>query len=97
MTLGEIAALVGGELEGASPDTPITGVAPAGAAMPGDLTFFANPRYLPALRASRATAALVPPDFAETIAVAPLSSRSGPSQHSIPSHGASGDKRRCGR
>jgi UDP-3-O-[3-hydroxymyristoyl] glucosamine N-acyltransferase len=70
MTLGEIASLVSGNLVGAPADTTITGVAPAGAAAPGDLTFFANPRYLAALRQSRASAAFVPEDFAETIAPA---------------------------
>jgi len=67
MTLGEIASLVGGQLVGAPEATLIHGVAPAGAAAPGELTFFANPRYLPALRTSLATAALVPEGFAEEI------------------------------
>jgi len=70
MKLGEIARLLGGRLEGGDPETPITGVAPAGAAQAGDLTFFANPKYLAALRGSRASAALVPSDFAEEIPVA---------------------------
>jgi UDP-3-O-[3-hydroxymyristoyl] glucosamine N-acyltransferase len=50
----------------------ITGVAALEEAQPGDITFFGNARYLPALRKTKATAAFVPLDFAETIPCLPL-------------------------
>jgi UDP-3-O-[3-hydroxymyristoyl] glucosamine N-acyltransferase len=68
-TVHELAALVGGQfsLEAANEVRPITGAAAIAEAGEGDVTFFGNARYLPALKTSRATAALVPLDFAETI------------------------------
>jgi UDP-3-O-[3-hydroxymyristoyl] glucosamine N-acyltransferase len=61
ITLGEIARLVGGTLEG-DPDALITGVAGIKDAGPGDITFLANPKYLPLLPASKASAVIVDHD-----------------------------------
>ena len=71
-TVEELAALVGGRVIGAGGNTPITGAASVSEAQEGDITFFGNPKYLSALRASRATCALVPEGFAETIAAIPI-------------------------
>ncbi|HUU42816.1 MAG TPA: UDP-3-O-(3-hydroxymyristoyl)glucosamine N-acyltransferase [Planctomycetota bacterium] len=57
-TLGELAELVQGALEG-DPDTVITAVAGVREARPGQITFAANLRYEEWLRNSRASAALV--------------------------------------
>jgi UDP-3-O-[3-hydroxymyristoyl] glucosamine N-acyltransferase len=59
-TLGEIAARVGGALEGDA-RTAIDGVQPLDAAGPGDLSFLTHPRYRAAAAASRAAAFLVRP------------------------------------
>lgn len=69
ITVEQLAALVGGQfaLEGADRSATITGPASIADAAEGDVTFFANARYLPALKKCRATAALVPPDFTEAI------------------------------
>jgi UDP-3-O-[3-hydroxymyristoyl] glucosamine N-acyltransferase len=67
LTLGEIARLAEGELEGASPDTPIRGVAPLEEAGPGDLSFVAEARYHPYIQRSRATAVLVARDAQVTL------------------------------
>jgi UDP-3-O-[3-hydroxymyristoyl] glucosamine N-acyltransferase len=66
--LQELAALVGGQLsfEGAS-SLWISGVASIAEAGPGEVTFLGNAKYLPALRDSKAAAALVPEDFAEAV------------------------------
>ncbi len=45
----------------------ISGAASLAEAAPGEITFFANPKYMPHLRKTRATAVFVPVDFAETI------------------------------
>ena len=68
-TVSELAALVGGQLAfGADGSAKITGVAPPGDAVAGEMTFYGNARYLPQLRGSKATAALVPADFSEAVA-----------------------------
>lgn len=69
-TIQELAALVGGKIEGGDGRARITGVASVADAVEGQLTFFGNARYLPALKLSRASAALVPLDFAEEIPAA---------------------------
>jgi UDP-3-O-[3-hydroxymyristoyl] glucosamine N-acyltransferase len=67
-TVSELAALVGGQLaSGADGSVKITGAAAVAEAMPGEITFFGNARYLPQLRQTKATAALVPGDFAEAV------------------------------
>jgi UDP-3-O-[3-hydroxymyristoyl] glucosamine N-acyltransferase len=63
LTVAEIVRLIDGELLVGSEPEPITGVAALADAEPGDVSFFANPKYLPALRRSRAAAVLVPADF----------------------------------
>ncbi|HEX8310760.1 MAG TPA: UDP-3-O-(3-hydroxymyristoyl)glucosamine N-acyltransferase [Chthoniobacteraceae bacterium] len=68
LTVSELAALVGGQFsfpEGAS--RRIRGAAAIAEAGEGDVTFFGNKRYLPALKSCAATAALVPLDFSDDI------------------------------
>jgi UDP-3-O-[3-hydroxymyristoyl] glucosamine N-acyltransferase len=69
LTVQELAALVGGQyVSGVSDNAErITGAASLSEARPGDVTFFGNAKYLAALKASKATAVLVPADFSETI------------------------------
>ncbi len=54
------------------PAKMITGAAPVGDALPGEITFFSNPKYLAQLRKTRATAAFVPSDFAQPIELAQI-------------------------
>jgi UDP-3-O-[3-hydroxymyristoyl] glucosamine N-acyltransferase len=61
LTLGEIAARVGGTLEG-DPRTTIDGVQPLDTAGPEHLSFLTHPRYRDAAVLSRAAAFLVRPD-----------------------------------
>ena len=68
ITVQELAALIGGQFAvEADGSRKIAGVAAIGDAAEGQVTFFGNPKYLPQLKTSRATAALVPLDFCETI------------------------------
>lgn len=61
ISLQKLTELVGGTLSVASfPDTSITGLNSIAEASPGEVTFLGNVRYLPALKATRASAALVP-------------------------------------
>ena len=65
MRLSELAALVGGRLEGvASPDAEITGVSSLHDALPGDVSFLANPKYSKQLASTKATAVFVRGDCA---------------------------------
>jgi UDP-3-O-[3-hydroxymyristoyl] glucosamine N-acyltransferase len=64
LTISEIARLAGGEILGPSGGT-VTGVAPLQSAGPEELSFVANPRYLPYLHDCRAGAVLVPVALAE--------------------------------
>jgi UDP-3-O-[3-hydroxymyristoyl] glucosamine N-acyltransferase len=67
-TVQELAALVGGQFFSEADGTKIiVGAAAVADAGEGHITFFGNARYLAQLKASRATAALVPPDFSEAI------------------------------
>ncbi|HVB99970.1 MAG TPA: UDP-3-O-(3-hydroxymyristoyl)glucosamine N-acyltransferase [Candidatus Dormibacteraeota bacterium] len=61
MRLAELAERLGCRLEG-DPEKKITGVAGLMEAGPGDLTFLANPRYRPAVNATRAAAIVVRED-----------------------------------
>jgi len=70
-TLRDIAALSGGELVG-EPALQITGAASLGEATPGEITFFANRKYIGLLRKTRASAVFVPADFAEPITAAQI-------------------------
>ena len=63
-TLREIAGLTQGELRG-DPERQIVGAAPLAEATQGEISFFGNPRYATQLRATRASAAFVPLDYAE--------------------------------
>jgi len=77
VTVEALASLVGGRVVD-SPgdkrisDVRITGAASISEAQEGDITFFGNARYLPALKTSRATCALVPEDFNESIPAIPI-------------------------
>jgi UDP-3-O-[3-hydroxymyristoyl] glucosamine N-acyltransferase len=70
-TLQELATMSGGELVG-DPALKITGAASLGEAVPGEITFYSDPRYGPLLRKTRASAVFVPPDFADSIATAQI-------------------------
>lgn len=68
ITVSELAAFVGGQFASETDGTiRISGAASIAEAREGDVTFFGNAKYLAALKACRATAVLVPVDFAETI------------------------------
>ncbi len=58
MTVGEIAALVGGEVAG-DPEVRIRGVNGIREAQPGDLVFVRAARYMPYLKTTRASAVLL--------------------------------------
>src|SRR5437868_9964571 len=59
----------GGELVG-DPKLNITGAASLADASSGEISFFANRKYIGLLRKTRASAVFVPPDFAEPLATA---------------------------
>ena len=64
----ELVALVGGQTSDVEANTRlIRGAASIAEAGEMDVTFLGNPKYLPALRSSRAGAVLVPLDFNEAI------------------------------
>ena len=67
MILREVAARTGGWVSPENEDLEILGVASLADANPGDLAFFGNPKYISALRKSRATAVLVPHGFGEDV------------------------------
>jgi UDP-3-O-[3-hydroxymyristoyl] glucosamine N-acyltransferase len=68
-TLQELAAMSGGELVGDGAQT-ITGAASLAEATAGEVTFFADARYMTQLRKTRASAVFVPTDFSEEVAPA---------------------------
>lgn len=73
LTVSELAALVGGQFASeVDASLRISGAASVTDAGEGQVTFFGNPKYLPQLKASRASAALVPLDFNETISAIPI-------------------------
>ena len=63
-TLQEIAKLCGGELNG-DPACKITGAASLSEAVPGEISFYADPRYMARLKKTRASAIFVASDFSE--------------------------------
>lgn len=67
MLLREIADLVAGQIHPDHADLAIHGPASLVEAGPGDIAFFGNAKYLPALRTTQASAVLVPPALTETI------------------------------
>ena len=71
LTLQELASLSGGELVG-NPALLITGAAALADAIEGEITFFANPKYLAQLRKTRASAVFVPLDFTPTMEAAQI-------------------------
>lgn len=69
MRLDEIAALLGGRVEGDA-TAVIHGIAPIQEAPPGTIAFVSNQKYVGALRTTKASAVLVSPDVA-TMGLAP--------------------------
>jgi UDP-3-O-[3-hydroxymyristoyl] glucosamine N-acyltransferase len=67
MTLREIADFVSGHLDPSHEAIEVHGPASLVEAGPGDIAFFGNAKYLPALRASQASAVLVPHGCGEEI------------------------------
>src|SRR6266536_5691772 len=70
-TLQELATMFGGELVG-DPALKITGAASLAEAVPGEITFFSDPRYGPRLCKTRASAVFVPFNFSDNISVAQI-------------------------
>jgi UDP-3-O-[3-hydroxymyristoyl] glucosamine N-acyltransferase len=68
-TLQELASISGGELIG-DPKLKITGAASLAEATSGEISFFANRKYIGLLRKTQASAVFVPPEFAEPLAAA---------------------------
>jgi UDP-3-O-[3-hydroxymyristoyl] glucosamine N-acyltransferase len=64
LTLQEIAKLCGGELRG-DPALNISGAASLSEAVPGEISFYADPRYMARLKKTRASAIFVSSDFSE--------------------------------
>ncbi len=62
MKLEEVAKKLGARLDGPG-DAEITGLAGIEDAVPGQLTFIANPKYVPAIRTTQASAVIVEEDF----------------------------------
>jgi UDP-3-O-[3-hydroxymyristoyl] glucosamine N-acyltransferase len=62
-TLQELAIFSGGELRGGDPAQQIVGAASLSEAVSGEVTFYADPRYLARIRKTRASAIFVPLDF----------------------------------
>jgi len=70
-TLKELAGLCGGELHG-DPGQKISGAASLSEAGPGEITFYADPRYMSRLRKTGASAVFVPLEFSEQTAAAQI-------------------------
>src|SRR2546429_77203 len=70
-TLQQLATTSGGELVG-DPSLQIMGAASLGDATPGEISFFANRKYVALLRKTRASAVFGPADFAEAITPAQI-------------------------
>ncbi len=70
-TLQELADLCGGELYGDAAQK-VTGAAALLEAAPGEVTFYADPRYMARLKKTRASAIFVPLDFSEKTAAAQI-------------------------
>ena len=71
LTLKQLADLSGGELVGDS-TLKIAGAASLSEATPGEISFFANRKYIGLLRKTYASAIFVPPDFSEPISAAQI-------------------------
>ncbi len=73
MTLLEITDAIGIKLPAnADPAFPISGASSLEDAQPGEIAFFEHPKYLRALRTTRAGVVLVPPTFDEALAAITL-------------------------
>ena len=70
-TVEQLATMSGGKLVGEG-SLQITGAASLGEATPGEISFFANRKYIGLLRKTRASAVFVPADFAEPITPAQI-------------------------
>ena len=75
-TLQELVAISGGELRGGDPAQQIVGAASLSEAVPGEVTFYADPRYLPRVHNTRASAIFVPLDFSGQTAAAQIRAHS---------------------
>ncbi|MBQ7667275.1 MAG: UDP-3-O-(3-hydroxymyristoyl)glucosamine N-acyltransferase [Kiritimatiellae bacterium] len=64
MTVSELAALVGGRIEGGAPGAAVRGVASLHDAVEGDVSFLANPKYATQVAQTKATAVFVAEDAA---------------------------------
>jgi UDP-3-O-[3-hydroxymyristoyl] glucosamine N-acyltransferase len=71
LTLQELAQACDGKLVG-DPNVEVTGVASLSEAVAGEVTFYADPRYLERLRKTRASAIFVPLTFSEQTAAAQI-------------------------
>ena len=71
LTAREIAGIVGGTLAG-NPDAMVTGLAGIKEAQPGDATFVGSPKYVSALKTTRASVILVTPAMTNAGATATL-------------------------
>jgi len=67
MNLRELAGRVNARLAPDAGDVEISSVASLADANPGDISFFGNPKYINALRKTRATAVLLPESFTEQV------------------------------
>jgi UDP-3-O-[3-hydroxymyristoyl] glucosamine N-acyltransferase len=67
MKLGDLAERFGVQLDPDLAEIDIRGVASLADANPGDLSFFGNPKYIGALRKTRASVVLVPEGFNEPV------------------------------
>jgi UDP-3-O-[3-hydroxymyristoyl] glucosamine N-acyltransferase len=63
-TVSQLAALVGGEVFSGPGDAVVDGPAALDTARAGEISFFSHPRYAADLKTTKATAVLVPRDFA---------------------------------
>jgi UDP-3-O-[3-hydroxymyristoyl] glucosamine N-acyltransferase len=70
-TLQQLATISGGVMVG-DPALKITGAASLAEATPGEISFFANRKYVGLLRKTRASAIFVPSDFGEPITAAQI-------------------------
>jgi UDP-3-O-[3-hydroxymyristoyl] glucosamine N-acyltransferase len=66
-TVRDIARIVGGELSG-DPEQLVTGLAGIREAAPGDISFLASPKYLAAVKSTRASVLIVPQDITVSFA-----------------------------
>jgi UDP-3-O-[3-hydroxymyristoyl] glucosamine N-acyltransferase len=71
-TLEELATFSGGQLHGGNGDLKIVGAASLLEAGPGEVTFYADPRYLSRLQRTRASAIFVPANFSQQTAAAQI-------------------------